>query len=97
MTYTTEEMPYEDDEYSARSIFIVGIQALEGMLLPILIQYRQVRDLLQGSFGRRIVVDLDVALEIASRVFDSHIVERRGRILADGINPEDEGYKSESE
>lgn len=73
--YATEEMAYKDDENSARSILVVGIQALECILLPILIQHRQVGDLLEVFFGRRIVVDLDVAFEVSRRVLHSHVVE----------------------
>ena len=90
-------MPYEYDENPARSILVVGIQALECMFLPILVQNGQLRDLLQISFGRGIVVDLDVALEVAGRVFDGHGVEGGAWIFADSVNPEDEGYESESE
>lgn len=35
--YPTEEMPYEYYQNPARSILIVGIQALERRLLPILV------------------------------------------------------------
>lgn len=75
MALATEEMAYKDDENSARSILVVGIQALECILLPILIQHRQVGDLLEVFFGRRIVVDLDVAFEVSRRVLHSHVVE----------------------
>ena len=40
--YPAEEMPYEDHEDPARTIFIVGIQALERILLPIFIQHGQI-------------------------------------------------------
>ena len=70
--YATEEMPYKYYQDPARTILIVGIQALESVLLPILVQHGQVGDLLQVSFGGRIVVDLDIAFEVGGRVFNGH-------------------------
>lgn len=76
-SYTTEEMTYEYYENPARTIVVVGVQALEGILLPILVQHRQLGYFLEVSFGRGIVVDLDIALEVVGggRTFDGHIIE----------------------
>ena len=96
--YTTEEMTYEYYENPARTTVVVGVQALEGVLLPVLIQHRQLGYFFEVSFGRGIVVDFDIALEVGGdRAFDRHIVERRGRVFADSINPEDQGYEGEGE
>lgn len=96
-TYTAEEMAYKYDQNPAWSILIIGIQALEGMLSPVLIQHRQVCNILQVAFGRRIVVNLDVPLKVGGRVFDSHIIERGARIFSNSVKPEDEGYEDEGE
>ena len=93
--YATEEMAYEYDENPARSILVVGIQALECILPPVLVQHGQVGDLLEVLLGRGVVIDLDVTLDVARRVFDGHFIERGGRIFADSINPEDERDESE--
>lgn len=97
--YTTEEMPYKNNQDAAWSILVIGIQALEGILLPVLIQHRQAGNLLQVSLGRGIIVDLDIPLEISRRVFHSHVVlvERGARTFADSIKPKDEGYEGKSE
>lgn len=97
LAITTEKMSYKNDQDAAWSILVVGVQALEGILLPVLIQHRQVGDFLQVSFGRGIIVDLDVPFEISRRVFHSHLVERGIRTFADSIKPKDEGYEGKSE
>lgn len=76
LAITTEKMSYKNDQDAAWSILVIGVQALEGILLPVLIQHRQVGDFLQVSFGRGIIVDLDIPFEISRRVFHSHLVER---------------------
>lgn len=96
--YTTEEMTYEYYENPARTTVVIGVQALEGVLLPVLIQHRQLGYFFEVSFGRGIVVDLDIALEVGGgRAFDRHVIERRARIFADSINPEDQGDEGEGE
>ena len=74
--YTTEKMPNKYHENPARPVLIVGVQALESILLSILVQNRQFCDFLQVSFGRWVVVDLDIGFEVGGRIFDSHLVER---------------------
>ena len=39
-TYPAEEMPNEDDENAAGTIFVIGVQTLKGVLLPMLIEHR---------------------------------------------------------
>ncbi len=90
-------MPYEDDEDATGTVFVVGVQALKRVLLPILVQDGQLGDFVEVPFGGWIVVDLDVAFEVGRRVFDGHGVERRSRVFSNGVNPEDEGDESEDE
>ena len=88
--YTTEEMSYKYDENAAWPMLVVGIQALESILLPVLIQHGQVGDFVQISLGRWAIVDLNVAFEVGGRVFDSHLlVERGSRVFSYGVNPKD--------
>ena len=72
--YTTEKMSDEYYQNAAGPILVVGIQALESTLVLILIQHGQVGGFVQVSFGRWIVVGLDIAFEIRGRVFASHFV-----------------------
>ena len=96
-TYATEEMSDKYDQNPSRTILVVGIQALERMLFPVLVQHWQIGGFVDVTFGGWIVVDLDVAFEIGGGVFDSHLIERRGRVFAYGVNPEDERDESEDE
>ena len=94
--YTTEKVPYEYYKNPARPILVVGIQALESVLVLILVEYGQVCGFVQVSFGRGVVVDLDIGFEVGGRMFDSHLVERGSGIFAYRIDPEDERDESES-
>ena len=89
-------MPYKYYKNPARSVLVVGIQALESILLSILVQYGQICDFLEVSFGRWVVVDLDIAFEVGGRVLDRHLVERGSRIFAYSIDPENERDEGES-
>ena len=94
--YPAEKVPYKYDKNPARPILVVGIQALEIVFLLVLVQYGQGCDFLQVPFGRWVVVDLDVVFKVGGRSFDSHLVERRRRVFAYGIDPEDERDEGES-
>ena len=95
--YTTEKVPYEYYKNPARPILVVGIQALESVFLPVLVQYGQICGFIQVSFGGWVIVDLDIVFEIGGRIFDSHFVERGSRIFTYSIDPEDERDEGESE
>lgn len=73
--YTTEKVAYKYYQNPAGAIFVVGIQALESILLLILIQHAQVGGFVQVSFGRWVMVDADIAFEFGGGVFDSHSVQ----------------------
>ena len=96
LSYPAEKVPYEYDKNPARPLLVVGIQALERIFLLVLVQYGQGCDFLQITFGRWVVVDLDVIFEVGGRSFDSHLVERRSRVFAYSIDPEDERDEGES-
>lgn len=94
--YATEKVPYEYYKNPARPILVVGIQALEDIFLLVLVQDGQICDFVQISFGRWVVIGLNIGFEVGGRIFDSHLVESRSRIFAYSIDPENERDESDS-
>lgn len=72
--YTTEKVAYKYNQNAAGPIFVVGIQALESILLLVLIQHGQVGGFVQVCFGGWVLVYDDIAFQLGGGVFDSHSV-----------------------
>ena len=70
-TYTAEEMADETYQDSARSVFVVGVEAFECSRFLVCVEEGEVGDFFEGSFCGWVVVDFDVAHEVRLGV-DGH-------------------------
>lgn len=75
-TYTAEEMADEAYEDSARSVFIVGIEAFESSRFLICVEDGEVGAFFEGGLCGWVVVDFDIADEVSLRVYGHSRVEK---------------------